>query len=48
MTGEEVGDTWHTFNKYFDALFAEIWQKCVNITMGHWMTSHRLDLIEIE
>ena len=35
ITGEEVGDTWHTFNKYFDTLFAEIWQKCANITMGH-------------
>ena len=35
MTGEEVGDTWHTFNKYFDILFAEIQQTYANITMGY-------------
>lgn len=23
MTGDEAEDTWHTFNKRFDALFAE-------------------------
>jgi hypothetical protein len=35
MTGEEVGDTWHTLNPYFDILFVEIQQTCANITMGH-------------
>ena len=35
MTGEQVGDTWHTINKNFDTLYAKIWQTCGNITMGH-------------
>ena len=35
ITGEQVRDTWHTFNKYLDTSFAEIWQTCANITMGH-------------
>lgn len=35
MTGNEGEDTWPTFNKCFDVLFAEAQQTCANITMGH-------------
>src|ERR1700683_4618784 len=34
MIGEEVGDTWHTLNKYFDTLFAKIQQTCANLQWG--------------
>ena len=35
MSGKEEEDTWPTFDKYFDALFAETQQTCAHITMEH-------------
>jgi hypothetical protein len=33
MTSKEEEDTWHTFNKCFDAIFIEAQWTCANITM---------------